>query len=1345
MSFAHLHVHSEYSLLDGFSNIKKLVKKAQEMGMPAVALTDHGTMFGVIEFFNAAKAVGIKPIIGLEAYMAARRMSDRDSKLDKTSSHLLLLAENATGYQNLLQIASASQLEGFYYYPRIDHEFLAAHSEGLIATSGCMSAEAPRAVLEGGAEAARKKLDWYFDIFGRDRFFIELQRHDIPQLETINRTMIDLAKHYDARLVATNDSHYVNPEDARYQDILLAIQTGSLLSDPNRMHMTDQSYYLRSPQEMSELFAEVPEAISNTLLVAERCNVDLSNKGYHLPRFPVPEGHTAETYLRELCEDGLRRRYGEHFSDPPVRERLEYELGIIHQMGFDAYFLIVWDLCREASRRSIWYNARGSAAGSIVAYTLEITLIEPLHHGLIFERFLNPGRISMPDIDMDFQDDRRGELMQYTAEKYGSDKVAQIITFGTLGARGAIRDVGRVMDIPISEVDRVTKLIPQVPSHPVTIMEAVEQVPELKEIYDNTEYLREVINTAANMEGVVRNAGTHAAGVIITDIPLIAYAPLHRPTNNAEDSPIKTVAQFEMSIVEAMGLLKVDFLGLVTLTIMQRACDLIYQRHNIRMNLDNIPVDDAETFSFLSQGHTAGVFQLEGSGMTRYLMQMKPRNLDNVIAMVALYRPGPLEFIPTYIRRMHGEEPVEYRHPQMEPIFQETFGIPVYQEQIMRAAINMAGYTASEADELRKSIAKKKADVLQKHRLKFIDGAQQRGIPEATATAIFVDWENFARYGFPKAHAADYGVIAVETAYLKTHFTVEYMTAVLSASKNDSAKVAVYVADCRAMDVDVLPPDVNSGGWDFSIEDRPDKKPAIRFGMGAIKNVGQSPVDLILQARSEDGPFRDLTDFAHRVDLHSVGKRSLECLIKVGAMDAFGERQSLLEALDQIISISTSHFKAVQSGQMSFFGTVEGIDEGFTLPLALMVDRRAQLEWERELLGLYVSAHPLTPYLPFLKNKITHFSGQLSEASHKEKVIVAGMVIRFRRHQTKTGSAMGFATLEDIQGSIELVLFPKTWDRYGKLIEMDRVLTAEGKVDMQSGDPKLLVDKLMIEEMVDIPPDQADDKSLADWLPPGSSDLVGYTDDLPELDLEPLPPLPSFQFPARDPAPVSPPVEAEAQPPTPQAPPPASPPAPAPAVDPRETESEDWDDDVPPPPPLPDDWYMMEPPSDYRMDGPVLSGSLLPLAVSPESTPEARPAVGPPLPPAQTPAERQAAAPVPMHAPRISPVVGVKPLSYLIAPPGVQTVILDDHPRMVKVILRANGNKAREVLRLKRVLGVLRSCPGRDRFALMVFEMGSYFLVEFPNDTTGYSPDLHRRLADLVGEENLQVENLTIQ
>ena len=721
--------------------------------------------------------------------------------------------------------------------------------------------------------------------------------------------------------------------------------------------------------------------------------------------------------------------------------------------GFDAYFLIVWDLCEYANGLNIWYNARGSAAGSLVAFTLGITNVEPLSHGLIFERFLNPSRVNMPDIDLDFQDDKRATIMQYCAMKYGEDRVSQIITFGTMAARGAIRDVGRVMDIPLSEVDRVTKLIPAIPGKPVSIEEALESETELKQLYDETPYLKELLDTAKQMEGSIRNAGTHACGVIITDKPITNYAPLHRPTSNSDDIPINAVAQFEMSVVDSMGLLKVDFLGLLTLTVMQRACELIEARHGVHLNLDNIPLADSETFNLLGNGQTAGVFQLEGTGMTRYLMQMKPKNVANIIAMVALYRPGPLEFIPSYILRMHGEEEVTYRHPKLENIFSETYGIPIYQEQIMFAAMELAGYTASEADGLRKAIAKKKAEQIIAHRKKFIEGAQDRGIEKEIAEAIFTDWENFARYGFNKSHAADYGIIAVQTAYLKTHYTVEYMTALLSASKNDSAKVALYVADCRAMGIEVLPPDVLRSGWDFTIEDRPDENAAIRFGLGAVKNVGQGPVEVILEARDEK-PFKDLNDFVHRVDLRHVGKRALESLIRVGALDEFGSRSALLEAMDRLISVSTSHFRALQAGQMSFFGAIGGIEEQIELPVSFMIDSREQLEWERELLGLYVSDHPLSPYMTALRKKISHSSAELEEAKNRQKVVVAGMITRFRRHETKNGKRMGFVTIEDLQGSMDLVLFPRTWEQYGGKVAVDLVVSVEGRVDKEKGDPK---------------------------------------------------------------------------------------------------------------------------------------------------------------------------------------------------------------------------------------------------------------------------------------------------
>ena len=1069
MSFAHLHVHTEYSLLDGFSNIKKLIHRVKELGMSSIAITDHGTMFGVIDFFNTAVEAGVKPLIGMEAYVASRRMSDRDPQKDKHSYHLVLLAENETGYRNLLQIASAAQLEGFYYFPRVDHEFLEMHSEGIIATTSCMSGEVPRTILNRGVEAGQQVLEWYINTFGRENFFIELQNHPIRELPDLNRTLIDLGKRYNLRYVATNDSHYINRGDARFQDIMLAIQTGSLISDPNRMKMGSDSYYLRSPEEMAALFPDIPSAMSNTLEIAERCNVDLIKKGYHLPLFEVPDGFTTQTYLRKLCEQGLAEMYGEHAGDEQVQKRLEHELKIIHDMGFDAYFLIVWDLCRYANEQNVWYNTRGSGAGSIVAYALNITLIDPLKHGLIFERFLNPGRIEMPDIDLDFQDDKRGQILQYCAEKYGSDKVAQIITFGTLGARAAIRDVGRVMDIPLSEVDRIAKTIPAIiPEETVTIPTALEKCPEFQAVYNEGGYVKDLIDTASMMEGVVRNAGTHAAGVVITDVPMLEYLPLHRPTNNSEDSPIKSVTQFEMNIITKLGLLKVDFLGLATITIIHRACDMIRQRHNVELHLHNIPLDDEATFEFISKGHTAGLFQLEGNGMTRYIVQMKPHDLSNIIAMVALFRPGPMDFIPQYIRRMHNQEPVIYEHPILERVFQETYGLPVYQEQLMMAVMEMASYTASEADDFRKAISKKIKSSVDKHKIKFIAGAKKNEIEEKKAREIFEGWEKFARYGFNKSHAADYGVIAVQTAYLKLHYPAEFMTALLSVNMGDTTKVAFYVADARTLGLEIMPPDVNTSGWDFVIEDMPDGRSVIRFGLGAVKNAGSAAVDMIFEARKA-GKFRDLNDFVRRVDLHKVGKRTLECLIRVGALDSFGERKALLEVMDTMISISGSHFRAVECGQMSIFGAEAGVEEDIQLPRGTSLDRRLQLEWEKELIGLYVSDHPISPYLPLIRQKVSHFSKDLAEVASKEKVTVAGMVTRLRTLNTKKGNQMAFATIEDIQGSIELVIFPKVWEKLGGLVKMDAILLAEGKVDAESADPKILVDVIKPLKESDIP------------------------------------------------------------------------------------------------------------------------------------------------------------------------------------------------------------------------------------------------------------------------------------
>jgi DNA polymerase-3 subunit alpha len=1313
MSFVHLHVHSEYSLLDGYSKVKKLVERVKELEMPAVALTDHGTMFGVVDFYREATAAGINPIIGVEAYMAERRMWERDVQFDKNSYHIVLLAENSTGYQNLLKIASAAQLDGFYYRPRIDHEFLADHAEGLIATSACMVGEIPRSILRDNMAKAQRRMDWYFDVFGRDRFFLELQRHDLNELEMVNQALLKMGKRYDARYIATNDVHYINRSDASLQDIQLAISTASLLTDPERLRMEGDSYYLRTPQEMKALFRDVPEAIENTLLIADRCKVDLSPTGYHLPQFPVPEGYTVDGFLRELCEEGLLKRYGSKADDPEVRERLEYELNIIHEMGFDAYFLIVWDLCRYASEEGIWYNTRGSAAGSLVAYTLDITLIEPIAHGLFFERFLNPGRISMPDIDLDFQDDQRARVMEYCARKYGDDRVAQIITFGKMGAKAAIRDVGRVKDIPLSEVDRVAKLIPLLPG--TTIQDALNNVAEFKNVYNDPEtpYLTDLVDTAQGMEGVIRNAGTHAAGVVISDAAITNYAPLHRPTSKSEEGPIKSLVQFEMNIVDYLGLLKVDFLGLSTLTVMERACSLIKQRHDVEYDLGNIPVIDEETYRFLGQGHTAGVFQFEGSGMTRYIMQMQPKNLDNLIAMVALFRPGPMQFIPSYIKRMHGEEKVTYRHPTLEPIFEDTFGTPIYQEQIMFAAINLAGYDAPEADSLQRAISKKKKKEIDKHRKKFIKGAKINGISENIAVQIFNDWEGFARYGFNKSHAANYAVLAVQTAYLKTHYTVEYMTALLSASKNDTSKVALYVADCRSMGIEVLPPDVNVSDWDFSIEDRRGQEPAIRFGLGAIKNVGQGPVELILKACKEK-PFDNLISFTQEVDLRQVGKRALESLIRVGALDVFGHRMALLDSLERILSVSASYFRSAQTGQLSFFGNVEGIEDDIVLSHSTNINRREQLEWEKELLGLYVSDHPLSPYLLAIKQKTTHLSAQLAEGQSRDIVTVAGMVTRFRHHTTKTGKPMAFATIEDIQGNIELVIFPNTWKKYRDLVQSEEVLIATGKLDAENSEPKVLVDKLesLSLDELRMKPETQEEYSLNGM---GTGEVVtspsSKRDELASQD--------NGEHQAEDMV--------------------------------RHTNNNSSHSSAPrlketPSAPEPDDdWFSRLPVT--RNDEPEVEGEL---EISPLDEASEKleihtlpsPAVSPEEPPLSDPLldEVEVESQIP---PGMLPE-NLVPLSYMVAPGGSRSdpKTFDDKPRMVTVVLRSTGDKKRDVRRLQRVQGLLHSYPGNDRFAFLLFESGHYFLMEFPNESTNLTPELSKRLAEMVGEENVRVESI---
>ncbi len=1081
--FVHLHVHSDFSLLDGLSKVKELTQAAVEMDMPALALTDHGVMFGILHFYHAAKKAGVKPIVGCEIYVAPRSMMQKDVKRDAKPTHLILLAEDQTGYHNLMQIATAAQLDGFYYKPRVDKEFLAAHAKGLIALSSCGSGEVPRLLRDNRPQRARKAAEWYRDVFGPNNFYLELQEHDIPEMQEVNPALIDLSHKTGIPLVATNDAHYVRRDQANAHEVLLCIQTGKTMTDPSRLRMNNDSYYLKSPEEMEALFPHLPEALRNTMVIAERCNVNLDPTGFHLPRIDIPPGHTPETYLRHLTETGLQRLYGDAFRSERVQNRMDHELGIIHGMGFDVYFLIVWDLCQFSRQQDIWWNVRGSAAGSIVAYGLGITNLDPLAHDLIFERFLNPGRVTMPDIDLDYPDDRREEMIYYTMRKYGADKVAQIITFGTLGARAAIRDVGRALDIPLGEVDRVARLVPGGPG--VKLDEALARVPDLRQLYEGIDYVRTLIDTARELEGVSRHASTHAAGVVVTDKPLVEYTPLHRPTRGAEEA--LPVTQYAMDVLEDTGLLKVDFLGLSTLTILRKAVDLIKERHGLGFTQQNIPLDDPKAYELLASGNVLGIFQVEGGGFRRVLSEMKPSRFEHVVAVLALYRPGPMEHIPTYIRRMHGQERVVYLHPLLEQILDETYGIIVFQEQIIQIASQLAGYEPGEADTIRKAVGKKIREALLAHRTKFVEGCVANGTPPETAEAVFDDIEYFARYGFNKAHAADYAIITVQTAYLKAHYPVEYMTALLTVEQSNTDKVGLLIAEARRMGIEVLPPNVNHSGLDFSIEDEPEgvQGPAIRYGLGAIKNVGEGPVETILAARKLGGRFEDIDDFCQRVDLRQVNRRALECLIKAGALSPFGTRSQLLAVMDRMIGISQQAHGATQQYSMfdmpAFTATARLASD---MPEMLDVSRRELLGWEKELVGAYISDHPLSRVWASLEESITVLTGQIDETMAGKNVTVAGLVNYVRPHVTKKGDPMAFAQIEDLQGTLEVVIFPRVWEQSRELWTPERVLVIRGKISLRGREPSLIVESATNEIMTahpreaESPPPSVPDRSV---------------------------------------------------------------------------------------------------------------------------------------------------------------------------------------------------------------------------------------------------------------------------
>ncbi|MEJ5309329.1 MAG: DNA polymerase III subunit alpha [Anaerolineae bacterium] len=1683
--FVHLHTHTEFSLLDGLSSVKALATYAKELGMSALAITDHGAMFGIVDFYKACKAAEIKPIIGVEAYIAQNSRFDRDH--NEKPYHLILLAQNQAGYQNLLKLVSIAQLEGFYYKPRIDKAVLAQYSEGLIVLTACAQGEIPQLLFQGQIDQARETIRWYQAHFP-DRFYFELQSHDIPEFEPVYRQMIELGREMGVPLVATNDIHYARREQADAHDVLLCIGTGKTVNESNRMRMTDPSYYMRSPEEMARLYAHLPEALENTVKIAEQCNVEIKfAPPYHLPKFPVPEGRgNSETFLRELCYQGLVRRYGAaRAQEPEVVERLEYELGIIHTMGFDDYFLIVWDLCEAAKARDIWWNVRGSGAGSVVAYSLGITSVDPFKNRLLFERFLNPDRISMPDIDLDYPDDRREELISYTAERYGADRVAAIITFGTLGARAAIRDVGRALDIPLNEVDRAARLIPNVPGKPVSIAQALEEVSDLKELYDTIPYVKKLLDTAMEVEGVTRHASTHAAGIIISDRPLVEYMPLHRPTKGEGEGPIGIVSQWPMEIVDMLGMLKVDFLGLRTLTHVRKTCEWIEKEHGRVLTMNTIPYervpDDPEQdadvlklYELLTSGETTGVFQVEGSGMRRILRDMRPNQFQHIIAVLALYRPGPMENIPSYIRRMHGEEEVQYHHPILADILDDTYGICVtgdalvvdihtgerirldevgdrlrnahqelyvqgideewrmaagrvthwvhkgrqpvwevrlrtgarikttadhryltengwkplnalavgdyiatpralmcqnatydrrklrllaylladgdlsnlasvnfvskdpvllteyetclevfenitprrveqvrgvtrvtvaksdrhdyhapnallawlrelglkhpagskpagvrssekfipdfvfalspediayflaslwdcdgyagrklwhyktisaklaadvqmlllklgipsyiytatykgrqsertsyqvtvyetarlaealrphlltakrdvpavacgqngisrasfiaeveavtalskralmqrygidrqhfypkgrqreriaatvvaplteqlnlpettrrlriaweeivsiepvgtedvyditveglhnfvanniivhncvYQEQIMQIAVAMAGYKPGEADGIRKAVAKKVRYLMDKHKQMFLEGALKKGIPEEVSEKVWADIEFFARYGFNRAHATDYAVITAQTAYLKAHYPLEFMTALMTTERHNIEKLGFLIAEARRSGLEVLRPCINRSEVEFTIEHTPEGR-AIRIGLGAIKNVGDEVMQLVVDARRERGPFKTLDDFADRVDLRKLNRKALECLIQAGALDDFGSRPALLTLIDTLIGASGQLHSARDVGQFSLFDAMPGATQTIKPPSFVpAIPERRLLEWEKELLGTYLSRHPLAQQESELlrQDLVNTTVDRLATEPLGQQLTLVGMIQRVRRIATKKGDTMAFVTLEGSGGTVDVTVFPRVYERFKDKFVVENIVVVSGKLDNRQ--------------------DREEHSLLADWFkephellrPVGNTGYSTMPYDAPHFVAE------ASEFYGTEP---------------------------------------DFADDFPPT---------------------TLNGN----GIEPRT--RTTPPAVPPSPPA--PSSKPVTAPLSnRHPAKTSTANGGNGARHDTPPPPEEP---PPPPATVYVTLPRTGDPSQDFARLAQLHTLLKAESGQDQFVVYFEnERGKRVELLFPNERTRFTPHLKEQVAGLVGAENIRV------
>ncbi len=1075
MSFTHLHVHTEYSLLDGSNKIKEYVKRVKELGMNSAAITDHGVMYGAIDFYRECKANGINPILGCEVYVAPGSRFDKEKGGDERYHHLILLAENNTGYQNLIKIVSKGFTEGYYYKPRVDFEVISKYHEGLICCSACLAGEIPRYIMRGLVDEAKKVAIKYRDLFGPGNFFLELQDHGIPEQRTVNSVLLNLSEELGIPLVATNDVHYTYESDVESHDILLCIQTAKLVTDEDRMRYEGGQYFVKSEEEMRSLFPYALEAIENTQKIADRCHVEIEFGNYKLPHYEVPDGHTSLSYLRYLCEKGLKERYGDDSvliagTNQTLKDRLDYELNIISTMGFVDYFLIVWDFINYSKENDIPVGpGRGSAAGSIVAYCLKITDIDPIKYQLLFERFLNPERVSMPDIDIDFCYTNRHKVIEYVSKKYGAEKVVQIVTFGTLQAKGVIRDVGRAMDLPYSYVDSIAKMIPNELN--ITLEKAIEMNPELKKLYFEDDTVKHLIDMCKCLEGLPRHSSMHAAGVVICPKAADEFVPLSR----GADGSITT--QFTMTTLEELGLLKMDFLGLRTLTVLKDACGLISKNRGININLSTIDYNDKEVYADIGAGKTEGVFQLESAGMRSFMKELKPECLEDIIAGVALYRPGPMDFIPKYIKGKNSGEKVVYSCPELEPILSNTYGCIVYQEQVMQIVRDLGGYTLGRSDLVRRAMSKKKQAVMEKERQNFIYGneAEQvpgcisRGITEAVAGQIYDEMMDFAKYAFNKSHAACYAVVAFQTAYLKHYYPVEYMAALLTSFIDNTAKVSSYIMVARNMGIKLLPPDVNSGSSDFSVD-----KDSIRYALGAIKNIGTNCMDAMVREREENGQFTDIKSFISRCINLDVNKRTVENLIKAGAMDGFGaNRRQLLMIFESLIDAENKEKKHSFQGQMSLFdmmGDEERIKYQISLPDVEEYEKSQLLAYEKEVLGIYISGHPLEKQEKMWRKNITNTMADfildedtgVTLVQDNSLATIGGMINDIKTKYTKNDQIMAFVQMEDLVGSTEVIVFPKTYEKYQRLLHEDEKIFVKGRVQAEEDkDAKMIAQEIL--------------------------------------------------------------------------------------------------------------------------------------------------------------------------------------------------------------------------------------------------------------------------------------------